>query len=93
MQEAALGGIWRTEMVDDDDREWTHVHTSGLPSTSRAVVVLVALKDGKFAPDIGRYYGADGWSLNFWKDCPVIAWDNIPDFMDHTEIVEVEEAA
>jgi hypothetical protein len=80
-------------MKMDDDRTWTHTATSGLPCDNRAVVVLVALKNGEFHPDIGRYYGADGWSLNFWKDAPVIAWDNIPDFVDRTEIVEQDEAA
>lgn len=79
--------------MDEDNRKWCHVATGGLPCDNRAVVVLVALRNGQFFPDIGRWYGADGWSLNFWKDAPVIAWDNIPQFFDHTEISDQEEAA
>ncbi len=80
-------------MVDEYDRKWTHTHTDGLPCDNRAVVVLVALKDGTFKPDIGRWYGADGWSLQAWNGSPVIAWDNIPDFRDDTEVKEQDEAA
>ena len=82
-------------MTDDfDDAEWSMVHDGDLPADNRAVTVLVALKGGKFAPDIGRYYGSKGgWNLQMWSDAPVIAWCNIPDFIDHTEIVEAEEAA
>lgn len=80
-------------MADELDRTWTHTSTDGLPCDNRAVVVLVALKDGTFRPDIGRWYGASGWSIQSWKDCPVVAWDNIPEFMDDTEIVDQEEAA
>jgi len=82
-------------MADDDhyDRKWTHTHTDGLPCDNRAVVVLVALKDGSFKPDIGRWYGADGWSLQFWNGAPVIAWDNIPQFRDDTKVTEQDEAA
>lgn len=80
-------------MVDDHDPTWIFTHLDDLPSDNRAVVVLIALKDGSFKPDIGRYYGADGWSLQFWKDVPVIAWNNIPSFSDDTKLVEVDEAA
>ncbi len=80
-------------MADDFDIEWIMVHDGDLPCDNRAVTVLVALRGGKFAPDIGRYYGKQGWNLQMWSEAPVIAWCNIPDFIDHTEIVEVEEAA
>ena len=78
-------------MADENDRKWTHTHTDGLPCDNRAVVVLVAMKDGSFKPDIGRWY-VDGWSVQFWGDSPVVAWDNIPDFRDDTEIVEQDES-
>lgn len=79
-------------MVDEYDRKWVNTHTGGTPCDNRAVVVLVALKDGTFKPDIGRWYSTSGWSVLFWKDSPVIAWDNIPDFRDDTVVVEDEAA-
>ena len=92
-QEAAAGRV-EGEMADDYDPTWIFTHTgTDMPCDSRAVTVLVALKDGTFKPDIGRYYGRDGWNLQFWKDAPVIAWTNIPSFKDDTEIVEIDEAA
>lgn len=81
-------------MDHDYDPEWIFTHTgTDMPCDNRAVAVLAVLKDGKFAADIGRYYGKDGWNLQFWSGCPVVGWLNLPDFKDHTEIVEVEEAA
>jgi hypothetical protein len=80
-------------MAEDFDPEWIMVHDGDMPADNRAVTVLVALKGGKFVPDIGRYYGKEGWDLQVWGEAPVIAWCNIPDFVDHTKIVDVEDAA
>lgn len=79
--------------LEDFNPEWINTHTGELPPDNRAVAVLVALKGGKFAADIGRYYGKDGWNLQFWNEAPVIGWMNLADFADDTEIVEVDDAA
>lgn len=80
--------------MDDCDPTWIYTHTGNdMPCDNRAVAVLVALKDGTFAADIGRYYGKQGWNLQFWEKAPVIGWSNLPDFKDHTAVVEVDEAA
>lgn len=81
-------------MADDHDPTWICTHTgTDMPCDNRAVTVLVALKDQKFAVDIGRYYGKDGWNLQFWENAPVIAWTNIPSFKDHVAPIEVDGAA
>jgi hypothetical protein len=68
--------------------EWNFPHTGDLPEDHRAVAVLVALKDGSFKPDIGRYYGKEGWTLQFWNHAPVIGWISLPEFDDDTKLVE-----
>jgi hypothetical protein len=71
-----------------DDPEWFYPSLNDLPCDNRAVVVLIGLKDGTFYPDIGRYYGKDGWSLQTWPGSTVIGWSHLPSFKDHIEVVD-----
>lgn len=73
--------------------KWIYTHEDRYPSDNRAVAVLVAHKDGTFSADTGRYYGKQGWNLNFFKDAPVVGWVNLPDFKEHVEIVDSDTAA
>lgn len=75
-----------------DDPKWFYPHEDNMPCDNRAVTVLVGLKDGTFYPDIGRWYGKDGWSIQMWSGSTVVAWTNIPDFKDATPIMDHDDA-
>lgn len=79
-------------MTSECDPTWAYLHEGRYPSDNRAVSVLVIHKDGSFNADIGRWYGkrggATGWNLNAYGEAPVVAWSNLPDFKDTTEVVE-----
>ena len=79
--------------MSEHEPEWFYPHKDDMPCDNRAVAVLVVLRTGEFYPDIGRYYGAKGWSLQAWSDSAVVAWTNLPAFKDHVQVVEVEQAA
>lgn len=66
-------------MTDDDDefRAWFPCWDSERPCDDRNVAVLVALKDGTFEHDIGKF--VDGkWRNQFWSESAVVAWHNLP---------------